>query len=271
MRSHGWMRRSSSPPGWHHPSSVTSRSPNPVPARCGAGRRRRRLPQRPAPHGVPARRDAVRPAVRARSRDHRLRRGARRRRRRSAHRRRRRGLRALGVRSLPDVSHRRRELLRPGGRAPDVRARASVTTAGWRSSCASRPVCTVPLGDLDPVDAAPLTDAALTPYHTLKRSLPILVPGSTVVVIGAGGLGHLAVQLVRALTPSRLIVVDLDEAKRAQALELGADLALDPGDDAEARIRSATGRTRRRARARPRRCRRHARARGQGRCASAAT
>ncbi len=100
---------------------------------------------------------------------------------------------------------------------------------------------TVPLGDLDPVAAAPLTDAGLTPYHALKRSLPLLVPGSTVVVIGAGGLGHLAVQLVRALTPSRLIVVDLDEQKRAQALDLGADLAVDPGEDAEARIRSATG------------------------------
>ena len=100
---------------------------------------------------------------------------------------------------------------------------------------------TVPLGDLDPVDAAPLTDAALTPYHTLKRSLPLLVPGSSVVVIGAGGLGHLAIQLVRALTPSRLIVVDLDAHKRTQALELGADLAIDPADDAEARIADVTG------------------------------
>ena len=99
---------------------------------------------------------------------------------------------------------------------------------------------TVPLGDLDPVAAAPLTDAGLTPYHALKRSLPLLVPGTTVVVIGAGGLGHLAIQLVRALTPSRLIVVDVDEQKRSQALELGADLALDPGADAEARIRDAT-------------------------------
>ncbi len=99
---------------------------------------------------------------------------------------------------------------------------------------------TVPLGDLDPVDAAPLTDAALTPYHALKRSLPLLVPGTTVVVIGAGGLGHLAIQLVRALTPSRLVVVDLDGQKRRQALELGADLAIAPDDDAEARIRDAT-------------------------------
>ena len=55
----------------------------------------------------------------------------------------------------------------------------------------------VPLGDLDPVEAAPLTDAGLTPYHAIVRSLDLLVPGSTVLVIGAGGLGHLAIQILR--------------------------------------------------------------------------
>lgn len=98
----------------------------------------------------------------------------------------------------------------------------------------------LPLGDLDPVLAAPLTDAALTPYHAIKRSLPLLVPGSTVVVIGAGGLGHLAVQLLRTLTPSRVVVVDVSEDKRRQALELGADVALEPADDVEARVRADT-------------------------------
>jgi propanol-preferring alcohol dehydrogenase len=66
------------------------------------------------------------------------------------------------------------------------------------------------------------------------------VPGTTVVVIGAGGLGHLAIQLARAITPSRLIVVDIDDHKRAQALEFGADVAIAPDDDAEARIRDLT-------------------------------
>ena len=47
----------------------------------------------------------------------------------------------------------------------------------------------VPLGDLDPVEAVSLTDAGLTPYHAIKSSLLALVPGSTVVVIGAGGAG----------------------------------------------------------------------------------
>ena len=58
-----------------------------------------------------------------------------------------------------------------------------------------------PLGDLDPVLAAPLTDAAVTPYRAIRRSLDQLGPGSTAVVIGIGGLGHLAVQILRAISP----------------------------------------------------------------------
>jgi propanol-preferring alcohol dehydrogenase len=78
----------------------------------------------------------------------------------------------------------------------------------------------VPLGDLDPVEAAPLTDAGLTPYHAIKRSLPLLVPGATAVVIGAGGLGHMAVQILEHLSAASVIVVD----QRPQALELAAGL-----------------------------------------------
>jgi propanol-preferring alcohol dehydrogenase len=99
----------------------------------------------------------------------------------------------------------------------------------------------IPLQGLDPVEAAPLTDAALTPYHAVKRSLPLLRPGSTAVVIGAGGLGHMAIQILRALTPARVVAVDTSPQKLAQARELGADDAIAPGDDAVARIRDATG------------------------------
>jgi alcohol dehydrogenase, propanol-preferring len=77
----------------------------------------------------------------------------------------------------------------------------------------------VPLDSLDPVDAAPLTDAGLTPYHAIKRSLPMLAPGSSALVIGIGGLGHLAVQILRALTATRIIAVD----HRDEALQLGKD------------------------------------------------
>ncbi|MFI5054052.1 MAG: NAD(P)-dependent alcohol dehydrogenase [Acidimicrobiia bacterium] len=80
----------------------------------------------------------------------------------------------------------------------------------------------VPLASLAPVDAAPLTDAALTPYHAIKRSLPLLGPGSWTVVIGAGGLGHMAVQILAACTPTTVIAVDHRVESLALASEAGA-------------------------------------------------
>lgn len=81
----------------------------------------------------------------------------------------------------------------------------------------------VPLGDMDPGQAAALTDAALTPYHAIKRSLPLLHAGSTAVVIGVGGLGHLAVQILKALSS------DEHAAEKVRQLTggLGAELVLD--------------------------------------------
>jgi alcohol dehydrogenase, propanol-preferring len=81
----------------------------------------------------------------------------------------------------------------------------------------------VPLGSLEPRHAAPLSDAALTPYHAIKRALPKLTADTTVVVLGIGGLGHMAVQLLRVLSTARIIAGDVDEAKLAQAKQLGAD------------------------------------------------
>ncbi len=81
----------------------------------------------------------------------------------------------------------------------------------------------VPLGDLNPAKAAPLSDAALTPYHAIKRSLPHLNADSTVVVFGVGGLGHMAIQLLRVLTPVRIIAADVDDEKLKHAKALGAD------------------------------------------------
>jgi propanol-preferring alcohol dehydrogenase len=98
----------------------------------------------------------------------------------------------------------------------------------------------LPLGDLDPRDAAPLSDAALTPYHAIKRSLHLLVPGSTAVVIGVGGLGHMGVQILGALSPARIIAVDVSADKLRLAREVGADEVVDAGDTAAERIRELT-------------------------------
>lgn len=99
----------------------------------------------------------------------------------------------------------------------------------------------VPLGDLDPVRNVPLTDAGLTPYHAIKPSLRKLVPGSTAVVIGAGGLGHLAIQMLRALSPAQVIALDISEAKLAFAREVGAHAAFLSDPSSIEAIRDLTG------------------------------
>ncbi|MET9255583.1 NAD(P)-dependent alcohol dehydrogenase [Streptomyces sp. NPDC003717] len=99
----------------------------------------------------------------------------------------------------------------------------------------------VPLDGLDPVAAVPLTDAGLTPYHAVKRSLPKLVPGSTAVVIGAGGLGHVAIQLLRALTPARVVALDVSADKLRLARAVGAHEAVVSDAKAAEAVRELTG------------------------------
>jgi propanol-preferring alcohol dehydrogenase len=101
----------------------------------------------------------------------------------------------------------------------------------------------VALGSLSPAKAAPLSDAALTPYHAIKRALPSLSADSTAVVLGVGGLGHMAVQLLRVLAPMRIVAADVDDGKLRQAKALGADEIVNNRDAADAaeRIRTITG------------------------------
>ncbi|HEY8524685.1 MAG TPA: NAD(P)-dependent alcohol dehydrogenase [Acidimicrobiales bacterium] len=99
----------------------------------------------------------------------------------------------------------------------------------------------VPLGDLDPVAAAPLTDAGLTPYHAIKRSRHLLHPGSTAVVIGVGGLGHLAIQILKATSAASVVAVDTRPEALDLARSVGADHTVASGDDAAAQVRDLTG------------------------------
>ncbi len=89
----------------------------------------------------------------------------------------------------------------------------------------------VPLGDLDPVTAAPLADAGLTPYRAVRRALPWLREGSTALVVGAGGLGQFAVQYLKLLSPARVVAVERNRRKFPWVLGLGADQVLRPGEE----------------------------------------
>ncbi len=98
----------------------------------------------------------------------------------------------------------------------------------------------VSLGDLDPRVWAPLADAALTPYRAIKRFRDLLVPGSVAAVIGAGGLGHLAIQIIKELTPAKVVAIDVAEDKLEVARDLGADYTETPANATEV-VRSLSG------------------------------
>lgn len=98
----------------------------------------------------------------------------------------------------------------------------------------------VPLGDSDPVDAAPLSDAGLTPYHAIKTVLPKLAGGGrSALVIGLGGLGLLGVQMLKALTGAEVIATDLKADAMARARDFGA-VTVEGGDDQVQEIRDLT-------------------------------
>lgn len=99
----------------------------------------------------------------------------------------------------------------------------------------------VPIGGLDPVEAVALTDAGLTSYHAIAAELDRLKPGSTAVVIGAGGLGHVAIQILRALSACEIIALDVHQEKLDMAVKLGAHYALHSDAEAAASIRELIG------------------------------
>jgi propanol-preferring alcohol dehydrogenase len=99
----------------------------------------------------------------------------------------------------------------------------------------------IPLRSLDPRDAAPLSDAALTSYHAIKRSQHLLGPGSTAVVIGVGGLGQMAIQILRTLAAATTIIaMDTAPDKLEIAKRMGADEAMLSGESAVRRVNDIT-------------------------------
>jgi len=78
-------------------------------------------------------------------------------------------------------------------------------------------------GGLEPAEVAAQADAGLTAYHAVKKAAAVLYPGTKAVVIGAGGLGHIAIQCLKALTPAEVIVVDTSEPALKLAEQIGAD------------------------------------------------
>ena len=96
---------------------------------------------------------------------------------------------------------------------------------------------------LAPKDVAPYTDAGLTAYRAAKKASRHLLPGQAVVVLGVGGLGHIGVQVLRALCAAEIIAVDRSEGSLALAKECGADhLIMADGNEVQAVLEKTHGR-----------------------------
>ncbi len=76
---------------------------------------------------------------------------------------------------------------------------------------------------LEPADVAALADAGLTAYHAVAKAARRLHPGDRLVMIGSGGLGHIGIQVAKALTPAELIVIDRNPDALKLAESIGAD------------------------------------------------
>jgi NAD+-dependent secondary alcohol dehydrogenase Adh1 len=92
-----------------------------------------------------------------------------------------------------------------------------------------------------PESVAALADAGLTAYHAVKKAVPILYPGTNAVVLGAGGLGHIGIQSLKALTAASVIVVDRSEGALQLARECGADHVVLADGSHVAKVRELTG------------------------------
>jgi len=93
---------------------------------------------------------------------------------------------------------------------------------------------------LEPKDVAALADAGITAYRAARKAAANLPPGSRCVVIGAGGLGHIGIQCLRALGAAEIIAADISEEARKLAEQSGADHVIEAGEGVVERVMDLT-------------------------------
>jgi len=116
------------------------------------------------------------------------------------------------------------------------------TDGGFADEMLTSERSVIPLPDgVDPADIAPHADAGITAYHAVKKAVDELNPGDTAVVIGVGGLGHIGLQCLDAMSAADIVALDIKESARELAVECGADVTLDPQDvDVATEVESLT-------------------------------
>ena len=104
----------------------------------------------------------------------------------------------------------------------------------------ARAVVKLPVG-VPPAEVAALADAGLTAYHAVRKAVTALGPGTSAVAVGAGGLGHIGIQCLKAMTAAQVIAVDTSEEALKLALSCGADHAVIADGDQAQQVRDLTG------------------------------
>lgn len=94
---------------------------------------------------------------------------------------------------------------------------------------------------LTPMDVAPLADAGLTAYNVARRASRHLSPGDYIVIIGAGGLGHMSIQALQTLTAAEIIVTDISDTALNLVKEVGAHYTVRAGDNDVEEVLTLTG------------------------------
>jgi NAD+-dependent secondary alcohol dehydrogenase Adh1 len=93
----------------------------------------------------------------------------------------------------------------------------------------------------NPAEVAALADAGITAYHAVRKAVPLLHPGTMAVVQGAGGLGHIGIQCLKALSSTRIVVVDKNPAALDLAKQIGADETVVADGNQVAAVQDLTG------------------------------
>ena len=106
------------------------------------------------------------------------------------------------------------------------------TDGGFADYLRTNERAVIPLPDgVSTVDIAPHADAGITAYHAVKRASRELNPGDHAVVIGIGGLGHIGLQCLDAMSPVTITAVDMKDEALSMADDLGAHHTIDPGNE----------------------------------------
>ena len=105
------------------------------------------------------------------------------------------------------------------------------TDGGFANYLLTSERATIKLDSVDPVDIAPHADAGITAYHAVKKAVPHLYPGSHTVIIGIGGLGHIGLQALEAMSATTTIAVDIKDEALSLADRLGADHTINSSEE----------------------------------------